>query len=354
MIKIHDLDVDVGEFHLRDINIEIKKGEYFVILGPTGSGKTVLVECMAGIHNPCKGEIWFNDGNVTLLTPEERETGYVPQDYVLFPHLNALENIQFGLKIKNHSKKEIEKRVGEVTNRLNIKNILYRQNPKTLSGGEKQRVALARALIIKPRLLILDEPLSALDPRTHEELQRELKRIHKEIKTTTIHVTHDFEEAISLGDRIAVMNNGKIIQIGTPDEIFRKPKTESVAKFVGAENLFKGKVIYSDNGKGISRIRIHGMDTNIFSLTEKVGAVYVSIHPEDIVLSEAVCKCYNDKNILKGKIVNIMDKGSLVRIIVDVSIPLTVLLTRRAYLETELKKGSEIYVIFKAMNVHVF
>jgi len=350
MIKINNLFADLGDFSLEDITLEIQKGEYFVLLGPTGSGKTVLIECIAGLHSTGSGEIQINEKGATNLTPEEREVSYVPQDYAIFPFLNVKENIAFGMNIKNYSKDKIDKRLKEMTDLLGIENLFHR-NPKTLSGGEEQRVAIARALAVKPKLLLLDEPLSALDSKTKQELWVELKKIHNELKVTTIHVTHNFEEAISLGDRIGVMNKGKIVQFGSPDEIFRKPKSKFVAEFVGADNLFKG---VSEIEDGISKVIISGVSTGISAAAEKKGEVYASVRPEDIVLSKDMCKCYGDMNILKGHITDVLDKGILIKVVVDAGISLSVLLTRRAYFEKDLNKGDGVYVIFKAGDVHVF
>ena len=352
MIYIKNLLKNLGDFSLEDINLDVQDGEYFVLLGPTGAGKSVLIECIAGLHKPEKGEIWINGRNATGLTPEEREVSYVPQDYALFPFLSVKENIEFGMKIKKYSKFEINQGLKKMVNLLEIENIIHR-NPSTLSGGESQRVAVARALAVKPKLLLLDEPLSALDPRTKQALWIELKRIHRELKVTTIHVTHNFEEAISLGDRIAVMNEGKIVQIGTPDEIFRKPKSMFVAEFVGADNLFKG-ICTSKIEDETSRVSINGVSMDVFAAAKKDGECYVSIRPEDIVLSKEICKCYADMNMLKGKITEILDKGILIKVVVDAGIQLSVLLTRRACLEKELSKGDSVYVIFKAMDVHLF
>jgi len=194
MIVIKNLSIDLGEFHLSDINLTISDREYLVILGPTGAGKTVLVEGIAGLHRIKQGEIWVDQNEVTHLTPEERNIGYVPQDYVLFPFLNVLKNITFGLRQTKSSKAEAQERVKTLTNLLGISHLLNRDT-RSLSGGEKQRVALARALAPSPRILLLDEPLSSLDLQTSKYLRLELMRIHQEMGVTTLHVTHNHMEA---------------------------------------------------------------------------------------------------------------------------------------------------------------
>jgi molybdate/tungstate transport system ATP-binding protein len=214
MIEIKDLSVHIGGFALKDLTLNIHDKEYFVVLGPSGAGKTVFMECLAGLHRLKSGSIRLNQKDITRLSPEERGLGYVPQDYVLFPFLNVSENILFGLKQKKVPFSIGQKRLKDLAVLLGITHLLER-DPRTLSGGEKQRVALARALAPAPQILLLDEPLSSLDVQTSKYLRLELRRIHQEMGVTTIHITHNHVEAEELADRMAVMVAGRIEHSGS-------------------------------------------------------------------------------------------------------------------------------------------
>ena len=231
MLEIKNIKLKLGQFALNDINIKIKLGEYFVILGPSGAGKTVLLETIAGLYTPEKGNILYNKRDMAFLPPEERNIGFVYQQYELFPHMTVEENIGFGLKIRGVDKKTIYEKTYNLALMLKVDHLLKRY-PNGLSGGEKQRVALARALVISPKILLLDEPMSALDMMTKLILQQEIKNIHREFKPTVIHVTHDIEEAIFLADRIGIMNEGRLLEILKAEEIFNKTDSFFLSKYL--------------------------------------------------------------------------------------------------------------------------
>lgn len=232
MIRLADVSITLGDFSLHKVNMEINSGEFFSILGPTGTGKTVILELIAGLYDPAEGKILINNTDSINIPPEKREIGFVYQDYALFPHLNVYKNIAFGLQLRKTPATEIRDNVQTLVDMLGIEHLLERF-PGTLSGGEQQRVSLARALILKPKILLMDEPLSALDPNTKKLLCRELKELHQKYQCTIVHVTHDFNEAILLADRIGVILKGRLRQIGYPEEVFSKPQDQEVAKFLG-------------------------------------------------------------------------------------------------------------------------
>lgn len=347
MIEIKNISKNLGEFFLRDISFDIKDGEYFMILGPTGAGKTILLETIAGIYRPDKGRILMAGKDITYVPPKDRNISMVYQDYMLFPHLNVEQNVAFGLRLKKTPKEIIKDKVEKSSKLLNIYHLLHRY-PGTLSGGEKQRVAIARAMVIEPYALLLDEPLSALDMQTRDRLRQELKRIHSITKTTIVHVTHNFEEVFSLADRVAVMNEGRIIQVGRPEEIFRKPNSEFVANFVGVENLFRGKSIVEN---GSAHINVDGVD--IFSTGKKSGEVFVSVRPEEILISKQPFKS-SARNSLKGKIVRIVNSGATAKVTVDTGIPFKIMITRQSLENMQLREGETAYITFKASAVHIF
>ncbi len=348
MIAIKNLKVNLGDFLLQSINLDIKQGEYFIILGPTGAGKTVLLEAIAGLYPVLEGEVWIGGNEITDLSPEKRGIGIVYQDQALFPHLSVEENIAFGLKMRKRTKDEIKSRTDAIAEVVGILHLLKR-SPATLSGGEKQKVALARALVTEPKVLLLDEPLSALDPETRERMQGELREMHRKIMVTIIHVTHDFEEAITLGHRVAVLNDGCIAQIGTPEEFLRQPSSEFVARFALSRNIFSGRVMEIEDGCAV--IDVGG--TRIRATTETKGEVRLSIRPEDILVSREPLQS-TARNCFQGVISSIADRGSVMYVTVTLPPDFICIITRQAFDELRLRKGVEVWITFKASAIHVF
>ena len=242
-VTIDHVSKRFGDFvALDDINFTIKPGEFFSLLGPSGCGKTTLLRIIAGFESPDDGVVLFDDKNVIPLPPDKRESNTVFQTYALFPHMTVYENVAFSLRLKKLPKDEIDKKVREYVHLVQLDQHINKK-PNQLSGGQKQRVAIARALINEPKVLLLDEPLSALDAKLRANLLIDLDRLHDQIGITFIYVTHDQAEALSVSDRIAVMNAGHVLQIGTPYEIYESPATQFVAQFIGETNLFDAEVV---------------------------------------------------------------------------------------------------------------
>lgn len=351
MIEVRGAVKDLGQFSLRGLDLRVEQGEYFVVLGPTGAGKTVLLECIAGLWRLDQGEVWLEGRNVTDLDPELRNVGYVPQDYVLFPHMSLQDNIEFSLSIKRVPAPERARRAEELAEMLGIRHLLHRR-PRTLSGGEAQRGAMARALAPEPTLLLLDEPLSALDENTRGELSVELDRIAHRFGTTVIHVCHNFDEALELGDKIAIMRDGRIVQVGTPAEVFRKPVSEFVAHFVGSRNLYT--VEHTDPVAG--RVGLVGGQWLSVPQIPEFGKLLATVRPEDISLrpgSLAPELPEGQLNQVNGTLARVDDRGKLVRLSVEGRLPMTVTMTRQAFGECAVVEGGPVTASFDASAVHL-
>jgi len=350
MIKIKDLSVDLGEFHLKDINLFIDDREYFVILGPTGAGKTVLLECIAGLNKIKQGEIWINGDEITHLAPEERKVGYVPQDYVLFPFLNVADNIAFGLKEAKYKDVETKERVSTLAHLMAITHLLNRDT-RSLSGGEKQRVALARALALSPKILLLDEPLGALDLQTSKYLRLELKRIHDELGITTIHITHDQTEAEEIADRLGVLNLGRLEQVGMPDEVFFYPGNEAVSDFIGSPNILECDYCNS-LGQGLMEVDCGGL--RIVIPHDGNSIERIALFPRDIYISDTLPPGPN-MNRFKGVITQIKPSGTTERLSVRVGDKtLQAEIPRDISEDMDLAVGKEVFLILKLKRIKVY
>ncbi|MBS4208407.1 ABC transporter ATP-binding protein [Bacillus sp. FJAT-50079] len=271
MIHFNNIQIKYNDFiAIHDLNLEIRKGEFFTLLGPSGCGKTTTLRSLVGFAQPSKGSIVVDDQDITHVPIEKRQIGMVFQSYALFPTMSVYENIAFGLKVKKESKENIEKRVQELAEIVDLTQEQLHKNVSELSGGQQQRVAIARALALKPKILVLDEPLSNLDAKLRKQLRKELKKLQKEFGITSIYVTHDQEEALTLSDRIAVFNHGYVEQVGTPEEIYNQSKTEFVCNFIGDSNHLSKTII-----EEVIRQTGAELDSNLKSYirTEKVKTV---------------------------------------------------------------------------------
>jgi len=311
-VTISNVSKTFGTFHaLDDVNFTIKKGEFFSLLGPSGCGKTTLLRIIAGFEFPDTGAVLFDDKDIIPLPPDKRPSNTVFQSYALFPHLSVYENVAFPLRLKKLDKQEIDTKVKEYLHLVQLDAHMDKK-PNQLSGGQRQRVAIARALINEPSVLLLDEPLSALDAKLRTQLLVDLDALHDKIGITFIYVTHDQAEALSVSDRIAVMNQGKVLQVGTPFEIYESPATEFVAKFIGETNLFAANVQeckqYTPEGRDpeyMCKLTIPEFNKPIlvtdYEETDPGQKVCVSIRPEKIRIStEPPNTTRQDINIFEG------------------------------------------------------
>ncbi|PPI86828.1 spermidine/putrescine ABC transporter ATP-binding protein PotA [Candidatus Pantoea edessiphila] len=281
-----------------NFNLKIYNGEFITLLGPSGCGKTTILRLIAGLEKANKGFILLNDNDITNTSADERHINTVFQSYALFPHMSVFENIAFGLRMQRTPYYEITRRVKDVLTMVQLENFDQR-HPHQLSGGQQQRVAIARAVINRPQVLLLDEPLSALDYKLRKQMQNELKALQRKLGITFIFVTHDQEEALAMSDRIVVMRNGKIEQDGTPREIYEKPKNLFVARFIGEINVFDTKVLKSNKNSYI-RALVEGYECDIYCpFPVKTGdKLYVMLRPEDLRVKEI----YNHSNNIDGLI----------------------------------------------------
>ncbi|MBQ0906494.1 ABC transporter ATP-binding protein [Micromonospora sp. U21] len=299
-----------------DVDITIAAGEFFTLLGPSGCGKTTTLRMVAGFYFPSSGRIRFGDQDVTRRPPNKRDTGMVFQNYALFPHMSVAQNVAYGLKIRKVGRAESKRRVEEALAQVHLAGYGERRIDQ-LSGGQQQRVALARALVIRPRTLLLDEPLSNLDAKLREETRVEIRRIQREAGTTSLYVTHDQAEAMAMSDRIAVMESGRVRQIGAPQEIYHRPATSFVARFIGRSNVLSLPVLGAgpetvtvrlpdDSQVSVAAPTDHGLGTGATAL--------VSIRPEHIGLTSAT-----EPGVVTGRVTELEFTGMSTNLLVDVA-----------------------------------
>ncbi len=296
-----------GEKILDDISLEISDKEFVTLLGPSGCGKTTTLRIIAGFLQPDSGNVFFDGEIINSLPANKRNVNTIFQRYALFPHLNVYDNIAFGLKVKKVPKQEIKKRVSEMLKLVNLEGFEKRSISK-LSGGQQQRVAIARAVINKPKILLLDEPLAALDLKLRKDMQTELKNIQKQLGITFIFVTHDQEEALSMSDKVVVMNEGKIQHIGTPKDVYNEPVNAFVADFIGESNIIDG-IMLDDFKVKIEGVELQCLDKG-FNVNEEVDVV---IRPEDVDI------VHPEKGLITGEVTSVTFLGVHYEIIVDVN-----------------------------------
>ena len=339
MLSLKKISKKMGDFHLKDIDLEISEGTYYVLLGRSGSGKTQLLELIAGLNDPDSGEIWLDGENITHKKLQKRGIGLVFQDYAIFPNMTVFGNIAYSLNAGKADKARTRERVNVVADNLNISHLLTRST-HNLSGGELQRVALARTLITSPRLLLLDEPMASIDASLKDGIKRLLRQLNKQ-GLTIIHVTHDYREALSLSSRVGVIHNGQIIQEGKPEEVFRKPVTKFVARYSGIRNFFR-VIFRNTDGKWIA-ISENNVKFNIKgSFSEGEGLLL--LRSDEIRLS--VDPPSESSNCLKGIVKDILPSEFGMEVTVDTGEIFYVDISAETYKQQPFSELSEVWIEF--------
>lgn len=344
LTKVYLTNGGEGTFKAVDnISVDIKAGEFVTLLGPSGCGKTTTLRMIAGFEIPSEGDIFLGEDKINNLSPDKRDTAMVFQSYALFPHLNIYDNIAYGLKLKKLSKDEIKEKVTNILNLVGLEGLSNRY-PNQISGGQQQRVALARALVMEPGVLLFDEPLSNLDAKLRVYMRSEIRKIQQKVGITAIYVTHDQSEAMSLSDRIIIMNKGIIEQVGTPKEVYYSPKTEFVADFIGTANFLSG--IIRKHGDGSSTLEIGDISFNV-NASNKADkeACKVLLRPEAISIGES--------GKLQGEILTSTFMGTDQEYTVKVGEDTLYVNVSNPQGKVVYKAGDLIYIDFNENNIHV-
>ena len=345
MLELRAISKRLGTLDMRDVSLSLDSGEYFVLLGPSGVGKTVLIEIIAGLIAPDAGQVFWNGCEITASAPESRGFAVVYQDCALFPHLTVAGNMSYGLRAAGAPSDRIARRQEELADMLGIAPLMKRM-PGTLSGGECQRVALARALAVEPKLLLLDEPLSALDTAVRLRLRQELRDINKRLQMPVLHVTHDLEEAMALGDRICVMLDHRVRQVAPPEELFRRPSDPDVAEFLGMWNILPVTAVRDHV------CRIAGQDIHVSHADDRTEHVWIK--PEEILLSRDPFDS-SARNQFECRVIEWehRDAHLLVRVQVG-DLTLAALITYASFQLLDIEAGADLYATFKSSAVHCF
>jgi iron(III) transport system ATP-binding protein len=333
------------------VTLTITEGEFFTLLGPSGCGKTTTLRVIAGFYDPDAGGVYFGDTPMNGVPPAERGIGIVFQNYALWPHMTVFDNIAYGLRIKKVPSVQVEPRVLAVLKQVGLEGLQDR-TPGQLSGGQQQRVAVARALVLNPRVLLLDEPLSNLDAKVRARLRSEIRRLQQDLGITTIYVTHDQEEALVLSDRIAVMDNGRVLQIGTPVDLYERPASLFVADFIGTNNLIPGTIAEMAEGMASLTTQAGVLRGVVVGSLERGARAVAAIRPENLVLDDSATGA---DVVLRGRVVIAQYLGSLVRYEVEagegVSLQVDVSDPKR---HRHFTPGQEVAVRFHAASAQVF
>jgi molybdate transport system ATP-binding protein len=336
-----------------ELTLESADGRIMVLFGPSGSGKTTILRCLAGLERPDEGfirfddETWFDRSAGIHLPPQRRRLGYVSQEYGLFPHLTVAENIRFGMPA---GRRDADARIASILRTVHMDDMAGRR-PAQLSGGERQRVALARVLARDPRLILLDEPLAALDLPLRDPMRRELRGFLRSIDVPSVIVTHDRVDALTIGDRMAVLAGGAIRQVGSIDEVFSRPVDVAVAASVGVESVIPGEIV--ESADGLVTVRVGAACIRAAHADLASASVFACIRAEDVMIETAAHDGVSARNRWRGRVTAVQPEGAVVRVTLDCGFALSALLTRPAYDELQLAPGSTVVAMVKATAVHL-
>ena len=344
MLKLENIHKSFDDFNIQHVNISVGQGDYYVILGKSGTGKTLILEMIAGLLMPDKGKIWLEKNDITKARVKDRDVGLVFQDYAIFPHKTVFNNIAYPISGKH----QLKSRVSALAKQTGVEHILHRY-PSTLSGGEIQRTVLARTLAAEPKVLLLDEPLTSLDVQFKKELQALLRDLNRQGKTI-IHVTHDYEEALSLANKVAVMHEGKIVQQGKVNEVFRNPANKFIADFVGIRNFFYAQV--SSETHTNHKVAKINNKVSVAFLNHSItgGECIITIDARHIILSPHKLDS-TALNNYRGEIIDVIPSVSGLEVIIDIGVEIAAIITSASYQRFHLDKGKKVWVSFKASAV---
>lgn len=351
MLSVKNISKSLGTLAIRDVSFEVQPGQYFVLLGASGAGKSVLLETIAGLIWPDAGRIFLDGRDVTDEKIQKRKFGLVFQNSALFPHMTVYDNIAYPLRCKGLKNSQIQERVDRIAEDFAVTGFLKRRI-QTLSGGESQRISLARAVASEPRCLLLDEPISSLDAKSRPQIRALLRKINRQGQTI-VHVTHDYTEAVSLGTHIAVMDAGRIAQAGTVEEVFQRPKSEFIARFVGIRNFFKGQLEKPVDGPAnLRQFVADGLGLSV--MTDSVAGIgFVMVRSEDVTICSAAMNAHTSaRNNFEGTIVDIIPAATGIEVLIDVGagkpVEVAAMISAESVKSLELHCGKRVWISFKA------
>lgn len=347
MLVVDQISKHLPAFSLSHVTFKISQSDYFILLGPSGSGKSLLLQIISGLAKPDSGRILLNGNDITAAPAGKRDLGILFQELALFPHLSVFDNIAYPLRMKKHSGSVVRQTVNELAAHFSISHLL-KQNINNLSGGERQRVALARTLALKPSILLLDEPLSAIDAQLHMNIMAMLRSINR-LGTAIIHVTHNYEEAISLASRVGVLNQGQLLQVGEPVEVFQNPRSEFVARFTGAKNFFRVKGLNA-TPNGLVYAELPFGNSVAFYADTIFPKGFVCFPEDSVVLSTQVAN-QSALNVFRGYIIDIFAQRFGYEVVIDCGLKVSALITKESLDNLNISAGTEIFASIKASAV---